>query len=168
MFDDDINELSNKLSHKVIQYIEDCQNFYRFDREEQGFDSSIALGCSPTSNKEVVKEYWKKQGVEVNIIDRIPNLLWDMDYYGEEFSEVMLDEYGEDWETVTWDIYYDSREGKKTMVEKFMRKDKTFDRYYIRNSDDGELEVINFDNSKEVYKIDDFIKIHSIKGTYGN
>lgn len=167
-FDDSfVDEISNELSKKVFTYLSNCQDFYRFDREESSFKASIALGCSPTSNKKGVIEYWKKQGKEIEIIDKNPMLLWDMDYYGDEFTDLMIDEYGDEWEKKTWDEYYKSNDGKKSMVITFMRGDDAFDRYYIRNDDNGNLLVINLDDLKEVYLIDEFIKIHDIKGTYG-
>ena len=75
-----------------------CKEFYHFDREETDFNYSVALGASPTSNKETVIEYWKSQGKDIEIIERNPLLIWERDYYGDEFEEVMKDEYGEDWE----------------------------------------------------------------------
>ena len=73
------------------------KEFYRFNREENSFSTSIALGASPTSNPESVKEYWKSQGIDIEIEERNPLLFWERDYYGDEFEEVMEDEYGEDW-----------------------------------------------------------------------
>lgn len=103
----DAEELSKEITGKVMTYINDCREFYTLDLEEYGFETSVALGCSPTSNKEDVIKYWKEQGIDVNIVDRNPNLLWDMDYYGDDFEKVMKDVYGEDWKKITWDEYYD-------------------------------------------------------------
>lgn len=162
--EDVINNISKELSHLILSYIDNCRNYYRFDREESNFSVSVSLGCSPTSNSDSVVEYWKKQGVEVEIIERNPMLLWDMDYYGDEFEEVMIDEYGDDWVNKTWEIYYNSRDGKKKIVTDFMRNNKDFNRYYVKNDDNGELIVVNFDNSNEEIPIDDFIKKYNIKG----
>lgn len=85
----DFNSLSEKIKNAVIERIETCQNFYRFDREESGFDVSVTLGASPTSNKDTVKEYWKDQGVEIEIEDRNPDNFWEIDKYG----NVLEDEY---------------------------------------------------------------------------
>lgn len=82
----------------VMSNIKDCKNFYRFDRDCETFTFSVCLGASPTSNKETVEKYWESQGTPIKIIDRNPLLLWDMDYYGSEFEEVMQDEYGDNWE----------------------------------------------------------------------
>lgn len=90
--------ISNKITETVLNTISDCKEFYRFDREEADFNCSVALGASPTSSKETVIEYWKSQGVDIDIVEPNPLLLWERDYYGDEFEEVMIDEYGDDWE----------------------------------------------------------------------
>ena len=90
-------ELSEDITKIVMESISNCKDFYRFDREESSFSAGIALGASPTSNPDSVKEYWKSQGVDINIEERNPLLFWEKDYYGDNFEEVMIDEYGEDW-----------------------------------------------------------------------
>lgn len=95
-------ELINNLYDKVIDIIDTCKNFYKFDREESSFDCSVALGPSPCSNKDIVIEYWKSLGVDIEIEERNPLLFWDMDYYGDSFEEVMKDEYGDNWKEY-WD-----------------------------------------------------------------
>ncbi|MBR5298530.1 MAG: hypothetical protein IKU29_11795 [Parabacteroides sp.] len=159
-------KLANKLSNEVLQYIENCKNFYNFDYKETSFQSSIALGCSPTSNPQTVIEYWKQQGVDITINERNPNLLWDMDYYGDDFEEVMVDEYGEDWEKVTWDDYYNSPEGKKKIVADYLYNHSEFDNYYIRGSEKN-LYIAKFCDSNVKIPIDDFIRDHEICGGYG-
>lgn len=70
---------------KVIEFIEDLKDFYNFDRDEFEFRSSIALGCSPTSNPETVKKYWESQGVNVDIDEKkdlTEDDYWELDYYG--------------------------------------------------------------------------------------
>lgn len=89
--------MHNKLYDTVTNIIDTCKNFYRFDREESSFDCSIALGPSPNSCAEAVIQYWAHQGVDIKIEERNPLLLWDMDYYGDDFEEVMKDEYGDNW-----------------------------------------------------------------------
>lgn len=95
-------ELINNLYDKVTDIVDTCKNFYRFDREESSFDCSVALGPSPCSNKDIVIEYWKSQGIDIEIEERNPLLFWDMDYYGDSFEEVMKDEYGDNWKEY-WD-----------------------------------------------------------------
>lgn len=95
------NELSvimaNKITKIVMDAINNCKEYYRFDREENDFNYSVALGPSPSSNKDTVKEYWKEQGIDVDPVEPNPYLIWQKDYYGDEFEEVMEWEYGEDW-----------------------------------------------------------------------
>lgn len=90
-------ELGEEITKMVMDNIRCCKEFYRFDREESSFSASVALGSSPTSNPDSVKKYWKSQGVDIEIEERNPLLFWEKDYYGNEFEEVMIDEYGEDW-----------------------------------------------------------------------
>ena len=101
-------ELANKVSDLVFNTIEDCKDYYRFDNTNQIFDYHICLGASPTSNKEAVKKYWESQGKPIEIEDRNPLLLWEMDYYGKDFEEVMLDEYGPNWKEY-WDKKYQEK-----------------------------------------------------------
>ena len=94
--------MHNKLYDTVTNIIDTCKNFYRFDREESSFDCSVALGPSPNSCAEAVIQYWAHQGVDIKIEERNPLLLWDIDYYGDDFEEVMKDEYGDNWKEY-WD-----------------------------------------------------------------
>lgn len=107
-----VNKLVETLSKTVFEYIDNCENFYRFDREEGDFSCNIALGASPTSNANSVVEYWKNQGVDVNIEWRNPLLLWEMDRYGDDFEEYMFEEYGKDWKEY-WDNEWEKRKDLK-------------------------------------------------------
>lgn len=100
----------NKLYDAVINTIKACKNFYKFDREESSFSCSVALGASPTSNPDTVKEYWKSQGVDVDIEIRNPLLFWEQEYYGDKFEEIMEDEYGENWKEYWNDRWKSARE----------------------------------------------------------
>lgn len=115
-------ELTNKVLDLVFDTIEDCKEYYKFDNRNQIFDYHICLGASPTSNKETVKKYWESQGKSIEIEDRNPLLLWDKDYYGSEFEEVMLDEYGEDWKEF-WNKQYQDKlaEDKKRREEELKK-----------------------------------------------
>lgn len=118
-----IDKLSKSITNIVLKDIADCKGFYRFGRrDEDTFDVNIFLGASPTCNKKTVIEYWKTQGVDVKIEDRNPDLLWDMDYYGDEFEEVMEEEYGKNWEKKTWDRYNKRVEKEKKEAEKRLQK----------------------------------------------
>lgn len=91
-------EMYDEICNTINTTIEGCKNYYKFDREYSSFSAAIALGVSPTSNSEVVKEYWKTQGVDLEIEERNPLLFWEKDYYGDEFEDVMKYDFGEDWE----------------------------------------------------------------------
>lgn len=91
-------EMYKELCATINTTIEGCKNYYKFDREYSSFSASISLGPSPTSDKEVVIEYWKTQGVDLEIEERNPLLFWEKDYYGDEFEDVMKYDFGEDWE----------------------------------------------------------------------
>ena len=118
----DIGIFTKDLSDMVKRTIADCKYFYSFEREESSFRCGISLGASPTSNAEKVKEYWKKQGVDVEIVKRNPLLLWEMDEYGEDFEEVMREEYGDNWEEENWKMYYEMEEKKKQEREKELQE----------------------------------------------
>lgn len=121
-------EMAKKLSEGIneiaMNNIEDCKEFYRFDREESNFSWAVTLGASPTCNKEKVIEYWKTKGVEVKIEDRNPLLLWEMDECGDSFAEVMEDEYGKDWESYWWEKYEDEKRQKQLEREEKIKKIK--------------------------------------------
>lgn len=115
-------DVANKVTDLVFNTIKECKNYYKFDKTQEIFDFHICLGASPTSNKETVKKYWESQGKSVEIEDRNPLLLWDMDYYGSEFENVMLDEYGPDWKEF-WDKkYQDKLEEDKKHREEELKK----------------------------------------------
>lgn len=99
---DDSIELTNKIVECVLNTISDCKTFYKLDRENLQFSMSVALGNSPSSSIERVQKYWDDKGIDVNIVERNPLLIWERDYYGDEFEEIMEEEYGKDWEKI-WD-----------------------------------------------------------------
>jgi hypothetical protein len=118
---DDVQKISEGINEIAIGNINDCKDFYRFDREESDFAWAVTLGASPTSNKQTVIDYWKTQGIELKIEDRNPLLLWEMDEYGDNFEEVMEDEYGEDWKREWWERYEtekQAKQAKKDALEK--------------------------------------------------
>lgn len=118
--DTTINELTDKITNKVFDLINTVQNFYNHDRERNNFTYTMYLGASPNSNLESVKEYWKSQGVDIEIEERNPLLFYEEDYYGDEFEEVMIDEYGENWKELKYKEWQDEI-GKKDLEreEKF-------------------------------------------------
>ena len=115
----DSEELTNKIVECVLNTISDCKKFYKFDNENLQFSMSVALGHSPSSSLEKVQKYWNDKGVDIKIVERNPLLMWDRDYYGDKFEEVMEEEYGKDWEKI-WDDKW------KDDISKMERRKKHF------------------------------------------
>lgn len=72
--------IGDENAQKVIDFIKMRKEFYRFNREEEGFRFDIALTDSPTSNEKTVIEYWKSQGKDIEIDPRHK----DENYFWEE------------------------------------------------------------------------------------
>ena len=115
----DQERLVDNLMKTIMGNISNCKDFYKFDVEESSFDCSIALGASPSSSMKNVKKWWKDNyNVDIEIEERNPLLLWDQDYYGDEFEEVMEEEDGPDWKE-KWDKKWkDQVAEKKVEYEK--------------------------------------------------
>lgn len=130
----------NKIYEIIMNNINDCKTYYRFDREEISFDWTTTLGCSPTSNKEEVIEYWKSQGRDITIEDRNPLLLWDRDYYDDEFEDVMLEEYGKHWKE-DWDKKYQEKLAKEEAEKEAKLKEyqEELEKHPIRKFKIGDL-----------------------------
>lgn len=82
-------EIATALHKIVMKTIFECKNFYQFDREESSFRMTVALGASPCTNAETVKQYWKeKTGEDIVIEERNPKLFWyqDMGYDDEDMA----------------------------------------------------------------------------------
>lgn len=81
--------IGKENAEKLFKYIEDVKNFYRFDRNEEIFTANIALGASPTSNANIVKEYWKSKGkdIEIDETELSQDEYWEIDEYGECLRE---------------------------------------------------------------------------------
>ena len=109
----DQERLVDNLIKTIMNNISNCKNFYRFDAEESSFDCNIALGASPSSSMKNVKEWWKENyNVDIEIEERNPLLLWDQDYYEDEFEEVMEEEDGPNWKE-KWDKKWKDQVAKK-------------------------------------------------------
>lgn len=112
-----VGEEKAKSAYKIVMdTINECKDFYSFDREYSDFCCSVALGASPTSNPNTVIKYWAERGITVEIEERNPLLFWEMDHYGDEFEEVMEDEYGKNWKKIwedKWNAEVDEKERKK-------------------------------------------------------
>ena len=120
-----INELTDTLTDKVFELIDTVKNFYRHNREKNDFTYTMYLGASPNSNSKAVVEYWKSKGIDIVIEERNPLLFYEQDYYGDEFEEEMIDEYGENWKEIRdkeWKLQKEKeekeREEKRKQYEK--------------------------------------------------
>jgi len=103
------NNMAEDITNMVLKNISACKYFYRFDKEENDFRFTMALGHAPTSNKETVKNWWKEHyNQDIEIEDRNPELFWSMDEYGDEFEEIMQEEYGDNWKEYWDNIYQES------------------------------------------------------------
>lgn len=98
-------EVGKEIYNKVMETIENCKEFYKFDREESQFRMTMALGHSPTSNKDIVIKWWKEhKNKDIEIEERIPTLFWyyDNGYTDEELAEEFAN-YGDDWKKKLYD-----------------------------------------------------------------
>ena len=82
----EVDVLADKIYDAVVERINECKDFYRFDREETSFRWTIG-NYAPTINKDIVKKYWAEHGKEIVLVDPDPDTLWEKDYYGEEYDE---------------------------------------------------------------------------------
>lgn len=115
--------ISEEINDLVIKNIENRKDFYRFDRDESDFRCNVALGASPTSNLETVKSYWKEQGIDIGEPKwKNPLLFWEMDEYGEDFEEIMKEDYGDDWETIWKEKWEKKQEEKEKELEENNKK----------------------------------------------
>lgn len=74
-------EISEKCCNKFFEFLDMAGNFYNWNSELNSFNTTIYLGCSPSSNKKAVIENWKKyrnQDIEIDE-EQIKK-----EYYGEE------------------------------------------------------------------------------------
>ena len=89
--------IGKENADKVFELIEQLKDFYHFDRDEEKLSVNVALGCSPTSNAETVRNYWKSQGIDIEIDDTeyTQSDYWEIDMYGHR----LVDEDDEDLES---------------------------------------------------------------------
>lgn len=84
--------LDEESYNKVIDYINKCKDFYQFNRDETAFHWAM-MNCSPCSNKKTVMDYWKEQGIDIEIEDRDPKYFYDRYYYGLTEKEAKDEDY---------------------------------------------------------------------------
>jgi len=115
--------VTDKVLNKVIELINACQDFYSFNIDEQKFINTLTMGATPTPNAETVKKWWKDHyNVDIEIEERNPLLLWEMDYYGDNFEEVMEEEYGNNWKDQWNKKWEDQKAQKKAEYEALLKK----------------------------------------------
>lgn len=118
--------VADEIYEKVMENIENCKDYYKFDREEDDFDFSIYLGASPTFNSESVKKWWKEnKGIDIEIEDRIPRLFWyyDEGYTDEDLAEEFED-YGPNWKEKLYQEWQDEIKKKKEEQKKKLKEIK--------------------------------------------
>lgn len=79
---------------KVLEYMNECKSYYRYGSIEKSAFVWPIINVAPTSNKERVIEFWKSQGVDIEIIDRTEDDIYAIHYEGVLPED--LDEYYED------------------------------------------------------------------------
>lgn len=85
---------SKEIADKVIDIIENRKNFYRFYRDGEKLRFNI-LNYGPTSNKQQVIDYWKSQGIDIEIKDYNPDYNYERLELGlsdEEIQEIIEEE----------------------------------------------------------------------------
>ena len=76
----------------------------------------------------------------------------------------MIDSYGENWEEITWNQYYETDDGKKNLVSEWLSNNDNFKNYYVCRNDNDELVVSKFNDTEFIeILIDDFINKYQIK-----
>lgn len=82
---------------KVLEMIDEIEQYHKRDMDARYFSSSISLGHSPSSNLKEVKEYWINRGVEIEFEERNCEdyIFADMDYFDvtslKELEEHLID-----------------------------------------------------------------------------
>ena len=73
--------IGKEAAEKVLEHMNLCKNFYKLNRDESSFRFTI-MNISPTCNAEVVKEYWKSQGIDIEIEERSESDIFALHYEG--------------------------------------------------------------------------------------
>ena len=83
-YDDSMDsKQGEEIVNKFFEFLDMAGKFFNWNRDLSAFYTTVYLGCSPNSNKEVVIENWKKyrkQDIEINEEQIKKN------YYGEELD----------------------------------------------------------------------------------
>lgn len=75
--------IGNENMKKVLEMLDEIEQYHKRDMDEQYFSFAISLGHSPTSNLNEVKKYWKNKGLELEFEERHcdEGVFFDMDMY---------------------------------------------------------------------------------------
>ncbi len=58
--------------NKVLEYMKEASEFFKWDGDLQSFNMTVYLGASPCSNKETVIENWEKyKGINITIDESV-------------------------------------------------------------------------------------------------
>ena len=114
-------EAAQRITDKILETIKNYKDFYRFDREEDGFDINISLGASPCCNAETVKKWWKENyNQDIEIEERNPRLFWyrDMEYTDEDLAEEFD---SENWKEIVDKEWEEEKAEKKRKQEEALK-----------------------------------------------
>lgn len=62
--------IGHKDARRVINFVKQRKEYYRFHNPEDDFSMLVSMGDSPTGNAQEVIDYWKAQGVDIKIDPR--------------------------------------------------------------------------------------------------
>ena len=117
----DINKNVEDIIKIVMDDIATCKDFYQFNMDEMKFRNTLALGATPTSNKETVKKWWKEHyGVDIEIEDRIPKLFWYMD--NGYTHQDLIEEFGENYDETLLKEWEDEKAAKRAEYEEKIKQ----------------------------------------------
>ena len=116
-----LDKKAQQVTDKVMELIDTCKNFYSFNIDEQKFRNTLALGATPTSNKETVKKWWKDHyNVDIEIEDRIPKLFWYMD--NGYTHQDLIEEFGENYDKTLLKEWEDEKAAKRVEYEEKIKQ----------------------------------------------
>ena len=73
------DKIGEDAVNKVFEVLKERNNFYKTNIEKERFCTTIALGCSPTSNVKTVLEHWGN--IEIK-----PRHLTEDEFWTEDFE----------------------------------------------------------------------------------
>lgn len=73
-----IKKIGEDTANKVFDILEERNHYYKVNLEENKFTSTIAFGCSPTSNVKTVLEHWGN--IEIKPRHLTEDEFWEEDF----------------------------------------------------------------------------------------